>query len=302
MQWHNIKLILMFAVAACFLQGCTSACSERVMPGQVAKVLTTSGYQPGIHQPGYVTCWGRDRIVLLDVTTSMVREEMDVKMADDLTLKFDVRARIRIDEANIGSLFQDLKPHWQGARGTIDIAAVYNTYGQMLVRNVCRSVMSDYTVMDVSKDYKNISAKLKTALTESFTGVPLVLEDVSIGKVEYPPQVTQAFEIKAQKEIELGQIEADKQKELAAKDAERAIAQAQREIDLTKAETMRDYNRIIGEGLSENWVIFRHFEVLEKMADNGSAVFMPYEAYRPDNAGLTNRLNQAQTEAQSNAR
>ena len=285
--WKGTKLFLIVTMVVVGLSGCTG-CKARVMPGHVAKVLTVNGWQPEIYQPGYVQCWGRDKIVLLDVTTQRQTEKLSVKMKDDLDLPFDVYVRMRIQEDAVDGMFVDIKPNWSenGWEGTIDFQTVYDTYGKMLVRNVARTVMTEYTVPDVKNNIKIITSALHEELTKAFETVPLTLEDVTLSGFKYPKVITQAYEIKAQREIEIQQIEAEKAKDLAAKDAELVIAGKQREIEIMKANTMRDYNRIIGEGLSESWVMFRHYEVMEKMAENGNAVFMPFEAYRPTNAGL----------------
>ena len=286
--WNKTKVFLVMAIVTIGVTSCTG-CKERVMPGHVAKVLTVNGWEAGTAQPGYVDCWGRDKIVLLEVTTQRQVEKLSVKMKDDLDLPFDVYVRMRIQADKIDGMFADIKPNWDAGnpvQGTISFDTVYNTYGQMLVRNIARTVMTQYSVADVKSNIKLITSQLHAELTKAFATIPLTLEDVTLSGFKYPEVITRAYEIKAEREIEIQQIEAEKAKDIAAKEAELVIVSKQREIDLLKANTMRDYNKIIGDGISESWVLHRHYEVLEKMAENKNSVFMPYEAYRPNNAGL----------------
>lgn len=286
------KLLIAGAVSAFLFTGCAPL-SEQVPTGHVAKVITKAGFLPDTYEPGYATCWGSDKIVLLQTTTNTAVEQITVKMADDLDLGLDVRVRMRLAPSKLDALFNDIQPKWDDnnkKRGSIRFDRIYQTYGVMQVRNVCRSVLTKYKVADVKANYDKIRGEMNEALREALANTPIQLEDLSPGGWRYPKVITSAYELKAQRIIEVDRIEAEKAKDLAAMEAQLVLAQKEREIELTKAATVRDYNRIIGEGINESWMIHRHYEVLEKMAANNNAVFMPYEAYRPDNAGLQNSM------------
>lgn len=64
--------------------------------------------------------------------------------------------------------------------------------------------------------------------------------------------------------------------------------EANRQIEITKASTIRDQNRIISDGINPNLLAYKALEVQDKMADNKSAVFVPYESLTQP--GLSNRI------------
>jgi len=58
---------------------------------------------------------------------------------------------------------------------------------------------------------------------------------------------------------------------------ERILAEADYQIEIIKAKAIRDKNKIIGQGVTPALIELRRLDVLEKMAENESAVFMPVE-------------------------
>lgn len=70
------------------------------------------------------------------------------------------------------------------------------------------------------------------------------------------------------------------------------MAEADREVELTKARTLRDQNQIVADGINDKLLAYRALEVQEKMSTNlgnaGSAIFVPYEAMGTQ--GLSNHV------------
>lgn len=205
-----------------------------------------------------------------------------MKLADKANLTFDVRFRTRIagTKSVINPMFNDITP----VDGKVSLISVYNTYGKMSVRNISRQVMNNYKVDEVHKNYDRISTELAIALSEKFKNLPLDMSDVALGKMEWPEALTTAIDATLTSRAEIAKIEADKKKEIADAKAREAIARANYAAEIVEAETLRDYNKTIADGISENFLRFKALQVqstmIQAMKSNpaGNTVYMPYDA------------------------
>jgi len=273
--------LLAVIVSIVVLQGCT----QPVPPAHLGKVLTKVGYTPDIHPPGLVPGFGpfsRSKLILLETGTRAITEKVNVKLADKADLTFDVRFRTRIagDERVINPMFNDITPVDQ----KVTLMSVYNTYGKMVVRNVSRQIMNDYKVDEVHSNYDRIGAELAIALEEKFKNLPLDMSDVALGQIVWPQSLTAAIDATLTSRAEIAKIEADKKKEIADAKAREAIARANYAGEIVEAETLRDYNKTIADGISENFLRFKALQVQSSMIEamksnpNGNTVYMPYDA------------------------
>lgn len=265
-------------LAAVLLTGCSV---EQIPPAHQGKILSTDGYSPDTIAPSRVWLWGFDKLVLVETATNTFKEPMTVLLSDRLELQFDVRGRVRLakDDRIVQSMFNDLTPKWEtGNVGRVSVAAVYAKYGQMIVRNKSREVLSAYNIDDVHSSYPELSKQLFDSLTAAFKGTPLHVSDVAIGKIAFPKVVTDAVGQQKEREIAIGRERAQVEIELTKKRGEEQLAEADYRIRLLKAKTIRDENLMVSEGVSDRYLAYRQLEVQEAMAQNGAAVFMPYEA------------------------
>ena len=280
-KFLNIALAL--AIATVF-SGCGF---YTVPPASKGKVLTTSGYQPEVLEPGKYTLWGRDDMVTLDTSTKVYNETVDVVLADKLTLKVDVRfaGRIAGTPAVINTMFNDIVA---GDDKQINFNEVYAIYGRMIVRNKTREIVSDYNVDEVHKNYKRISAEIAKSVEVAFVPTPLEISNIAIGSIVYPDLVTKSIEANEERRLGIEKEEAQAAIDIVKKKNERLLAEADYQIEIVKAEAIRDKNKIIGEGVTPELLKLRALEVQEAMAANGAAVFMPYEAM--STLGAQNRI------------
>jgi hypothetical protein len=276
----------LFIVSLVLLLG---ACSfHTVEPASKGKILTTSGYQPEVLKPGKYTLWGRDDMIILDTSTKVYNEyNIKVKMADKLTLLVDVKFAGRIDSQPtvINTIFNDIVA---GSDKRIVFDEIYSVYGQMLVRNKTREIISQYSVDDVHANYKRISEEIAETLTIMFKSTPIEISQVMIGNIAYPEVVTASIEANESRRLAIEKEEAQAAIDLVIKDNELVLANKNYEIEIARAKAIRDKNIIIGEGITPDLLKLRALEVQEAMAANKSAVFMPYEAM--GSIGVQNRI------------
>jgi outer membrane lipopolysaccharide assembly protein LptE/RlpB len=70
---------------------------DRIPPAHKGKVLTGSGYQSEVLDPGRKFVWSWQKMMLLDVSTQTFKEDLTVILHDRLELDFSVlfRASLR---------------------------------------------------------------------------------------------------------------------------------------------------------------------------------------------------------------
>lgn len=267
--------ILLIAAAIALTTGCSF---EYIPPASKGKVLTTSGYNPETLQPGKYTLWGRDKMIILKTNTNTYLEGVTVILADKLKLEVDIRFRGRISGSDsiIDSMFNDIEA---GDDSIVEFNEVYRIYGQAVVRNKTREILSQYTVEDVHKNYSRLSKSIGKAIQDGLKNTPIEVSEVSLGNIAYPKVVTEAVEQAKARDLSIKKEESQSRINLTRKKNERLLAEADYQIKLTKAKAIRDSNKIIGEGITEALLKLRALEVQEVMAENNAAVFMPFEAF-----------------------
>lgn len=279
-----MKLIKNFIIMLLVVS--TYSCSfETVPPTAKGKILTTSGYSKDILVPGKYTLWGRDEMILLQTNTATYREAVKVILQDKLTITAEVRFRGRISGSNeiINSMFNDIVP---GKDQVVQFREVYKIYGLMAVRNKTREILSKYNVEDIHKNYARLSGEIAIVLIEKLKSTPLEISDIALGNIAYPQIVTDAVSMAKEREMAIKKEEAQALIELTKKKNEKVLAQADYQIEIIKAKSIRDKNKIIGEGITDALLKLRALEVQEKMSENKNVVFMPFEAMQSTGAQI----------------
>lgn len=270
----NKTLPTVLLIFTCLMTACSW---ETVPPTTKGKILTTAGYSPDILEPGKYTLWGRDELVTIETNTNTYKENVNVVLSDKLTITAEVRFRGRLSGSKkvLNAMFNDIVP---GDDMKVSFGEVYAVYGRMAVRNKTREIISKYNVEEVHKNYSRLSGEIGTVLLDALKNTPLEISDLAMGQIAYPPVVTDAINAAKERKLAIEKQEAQAAIDLTKKKNERLLAEADYQIEITRAKAVRDKNKIIGEGVTPELIELRRLEVLEKMAENEAAVFMPVEA------------------------
>ena len=277
------KKMIAVALIALAVTGCSRV---TVPPASKGKILSTAGYSADVKETGKYWLGMSEEMVILDTSTQTMAEAIEVKMADDLTLKLQVRFRTRIsgNDKVINSMFNDIKHQ----NYSVTLPMVYGVYGKDMVQTVSRSVLSKYKVTEVSTNYDKISNDLTEQLRKAMSNSPLEVSNITMADIDYPPVIDNAIQKRNDREIQIDTEANEQAVKLVQKTNELALAERDYNIRMKKAETVRDENNITAAGITQTLLQYRQLEVMEKMADNKSAVFVPYEAM--GSAGLQNRI------------
>lgn len=279
----KLKFVAAVAIAGLVLTGCSRV---TVPPASKGKLLSGSGYSVDVKEPGkYWVPWWHS-MVILDTSTQTMAEKVTVKMQDDLELTFHVNFRTRINgsEKVINAMFNDIRhQNYQ-----VTLPMVYKVYGRDVVQNSSRSVVSKYLTKDVSRNYDRLNEDLFDHLTVALESSPLDISNVNIGGIQWPKVITDAIETQQERELAIETERNEQAVRKIVKDNELEMAKANYAIRMKNAEAIRDENRITAEGMNPMLLEYRRLEVLEKMAENQNAVFVPYEGLT--SPGLQNRM------------
>ena len=158
---------------------------------------------------------------------------------------------------------------------------VYNTYGKMVVLNTAREVISKYNVDEVNTNYARITVELYNAIKPKLKGLPIDISDVTLGNIQYPKIVTSAIEAAKQRRMEIEKEQAQVQIELTKAKGREQVAKANYRVRMLEAKQIRDYNKMINSGLTDDLIELKKIEVQMKLAENlgnnKNVVYMPME-------------------------
>lgn len=276
-----------FAVVMLAAVMALSACSrETVPPAAKGKILSTSGYSVDVKETGKYWLYWWEQLVVLDTSTQMISENINVKMSDNLDLPFQLHFRTRIhgNDKVINAMFNDITHE----NYVVSLGKVYQVYGRNVVTNAARSVMSKYKVAEVAVNFEKINADIYSEITKRMVGSPLEVSDVTLANISYPDIITQAVEKQQEREMAIVTEKNQQAIEMLKKENQLKLADADYKIRVKKAEAIRDENKITSEGLNQTLLQYRNLEVMEKMAESSNKVFVPYSALRE--TGVNNQM------------
>lgn len=259
--------------AAIMLAGCEVS---TVPPAAKGKILSSSGYSVDVKETGKYWLFGFKNMVILDTSTRMISENINVKMSDNLDLPFQLHFRTRIqgDDKTINAMFNDIThDDYQ-----VSLDKVYQVYGRNVVTNAARSVMSKYKVAEVAANFEKINNDIYAEINKRMVGSPLEVSDVTLANISYPPVITQAVEKQQERELAIVTEKNQQAIEMLKKENQLKLADADYAIRVKKAEAVREENRITSEGLNTTLLHYRNLEVMEKLAESENKVFVPYQA------------------------
>lgn len=261
------------------------ACGERVEvpPAHVGKILTPEGYRESSVPPSKFRLdpciWYCDKLVLLEAADRGIKESMNLFMPkDQLNMSFDIRATISIsnDKTTVDTIFDRVPATDQNNKISLD--KVYNTYAQQKFRSVTRSVLSNYTINEVAANRQLVETALFDQLQKELAPTPIKLLQLGLADVQFPEVIVKAKEIAKEREVEIEKAQAERQIALTRAEAELELAKKDRLVRLEKARTIKEENELTSQSVTNKYLEYKKLEVMEKIAESGSAIYVPLDA------------------------
>ena len=293
----STALILAGAVA---LSGCGEL--AEVPPAHTGKILTKNGFKPDNIPPSKFRldlCWAYcDKLILTELSDTGMKESFVLFMPQDqLNMSFDIRftMSIRNDARSIDSIYSRVpaetsKEALDGldAGGLIGSLRVYETYGQPALREVVRTVVAKYKINEVASSREAINAEVYEKVAEALEGTPVSVKRLAFADIQFPDVIVNAKIKAAERRANIQQAEADKQVMLVNMQTKLEEAKADRAVRREVALAAKEENAIFAESVTDEYLKYKHLEVMAALAENPNTVFVPYAAL--DNLGLSQRI------------
>lgn len=288
----NLKYVAIMIMAAFILTGCVGSKVE-VPPAHVGKILTKNGFSPETIPPSkfrlpYCVVWC-DRLVLLEASDTMMKEEFDLFMPmDELRLGVEVRGTFTIpsDPETVGMLMDRVTTTREvdGKTSLIPASTIYEIYGRQAIRGVARSELVNYTIEDILSNRDAIGQNIHAAITERLraTNTPIVVSRFELAAIDPPQVIVAAQEAAKEREIDIQRAQADA--EVAMVEADRAleIARLERLVERERAESIAEQNNIAAASVTPQLLAYRQLEAAERiyqaLAESDNVIIVPADA------------------------
>jgi hypothetical protein len=269
--------------------GCVGPRVE-IPTAHVGKVMTSSGLEKRLRGPSsFRLAWNPlglnpSFLVVAEASDQQMMEHMTVFMPkDSLLLTFDCRGTFAVasDEEHANAILERLPSKSAGKHVQIvDFDDVYAVYAQQIVVTTARATLVKYDIEYVMSHREQVSDDLEKAIGQRLSTTPIRLVHFGLSTVQPPELIIEAQKVAKQREVEIQQAVADRLVKLTEAEAELEVAKKQQLVDLLAADTQRQVNLRLTEGVNISFVQQRVLSALEKIASSEDKVMLiPQESF-----------------------
>lgn len=243
----------------------TMGCSERVPTGFKGKVVTANGPQADILNPGNHTCFFRDRMYLIDASTVVSTEKMNILTQDKINITVDihVRATPNLNTKNFNYLMDKMGSKFKQSTTSqyvLNSHSIYTTFIAPEIRPLSRSVINKYPINEVADNRDKIGAEIEALIKKTMANLPIKIEMVRLSNVDFPAVITNAKEKAMERKEAIEREKADMAVALLKLENRKKIAEKKKIVRAKEAEAERIYNQIIGSGLTDRYLRLREID------------------------------------------
>jgi len=186
-------------------------------------------------------------------------EQIEAQTSEQLNVALEVSILFQINGGNAPSLYERI-----GSETVIKNQIVLNA-----VRNGVRDAVATKSINEIfSPNRRDMAEAMKTEI-QAKAGDRIEVTDVFVRDVQAPPRVREAIEQKLERE-----------QQVAAEEFQTQIIQEQARQQAEEAKGIAEAQRIISEGLTQEYLTFFYIEQLAQMPE-GSLVYVPTEGGIP---------------------
>lgn len=186
-------------------------------------------------------------------------EQIEAQTSEQLNVTLEVSIIFQINGSNAPSLYERI-----GSETEIKRQIVLNA-----VRNGVRDAVATKSINDIfSPNRRDVADAMRTEI-QAKAGDRIQVQDVFVRDIQAPPRVREAIEQKLERE-----------QQVAAEEFQTQIIQEQARQQAEEAKGIAEAQRIISEGLSQEYLTFFYIQQLSEMPE-GSLVYVPTEGGIP---------------------
>ena len=259
-----------------------SSCGKRVeVPlAFVGKVKTKEGLQTELHGPSVFSLpfdpMTPPSLILVETSHFAIEEQMNVYMPrDKMNLAVDLRGTFFITADQADDILANVRAdQWKSRISAVSSEQVYKVYASQAIRTKARSLLTQYSIMEVMENRDAISIELREEIGAELTGSPIGIIRLALAEAQPPKVMLDAQESAKKREIEIQEAEADKMVKMTEADAALEIARKQQQIDLLEAETQVLVEQKLSESVNEAFVTQRSLRILEEWGGSQNKVMV----------------------------
>ena len=260
----------------------------RVPNAHVGKIKTSAGFQAGLKRPSIFRLpsnwfgFNPTKLILSEVSDNKVSEKIEqlYMPLDKLNLTFEIVGTFAVSdtEEKIDSIYDRLPPGSAKDQGSsvmlISFEQVYTTYGQQAVRTIAQEIVAQYQITYVLENLDTVSAEIQKKVNERLASTPISIKYCGLGQVSPPDLIVDAQAKAKKREIEIATAQAQKMVNLTKADAAYQVGLKRQQIELVEAETQVLTDLVLSDAVSEAYIAQRALKVLDGFASNPDATFL----------------------------
>jgi|SRR5699024_4961784 len=216
---------------------------EKVPEGQVAVVYSPSGGAKKVLNPGWNMVGLFEKTQRYPTRITIVKDSVTVTSKDGKSVKMGASYEMKVDQDKVLDIFKEL--------GSQNVEQIQEGYLYQRLFRASRSVVSDYTVLDIYGTKTNeASAKITEKMAEDSKDLGFMITNVVLGTPELDEETEKAINerVKASQELEKLNLE----KEIAQSEAEKKKieAEGEREKKLIEAKAEKEANELLSKSIT----------------------------------------------------
>ena len=222
----------------------------KVVPaGHVGVKDLFGSVSPNVLHPGVNLVFPFTRVIKMSVQTQEVKETAEVPSKEGLMMELEGSLLYRLDPAKAAEVYRTVGRNYQ------EIVV----YPQ--IRSAIREVTASYDAKALySSEREQIARETFELFQKMDKGRGMIAEAVLLRKIGLPPIVANAIQEKLKREQEAEQMKFVLQKE--SQEAERKRIEAQ---------GISDFQKIVGQGLSSQYLEWKGIEATKELANSPNA-------------------------------
>lgn len=189
------------------------------------------------------------RSITMSVRTQELKEAASVPSNEGLIVTLDTSLLLRLDPTRANDVYRTIGPNY------------FEVVVEPTLRSAIRSVTSAYKANALyTGEREVVASQISTELTLALGERGIIVENVLLRDVKLPPTLAQAIEEKQQAEQEALRMN-------FVLDREKREAERKR----IEAEGIRDFQRIVAQGISQQLLTWKGIEATEKLSNSQNA-------------------------------
>jgi regulator of protease activity HflC (stomatin/prohibitin superfamily) len=128
----------------------------------------------------------------VDMQARSYPEKFQLLTVDNLSVSFEVDTRVKLRDNSVKEIVEE----WGGENW-------YDWNVKEQLRTIVREVVTEFKATEIQLNTPKVRVRIREQLDAKFNDTPIDILSVDIGEIQFPPQVTDAIELKIGKKEEL---------------------------------------------------------------------------------------------------